>query len=101
MALRILQQLMDKVLIMEHNIDPLFSIKMMKKSIVKRLHLIQYLLMVAVITAFMPEFGPQPVFAARQTTPIPEEDIQVLTSGPIHEAFAEIVALDPEPGVAR
>ncbi|KPK24433.1 MAG: hypothetical protein AMK69_16125, partial [Nitrospira bacterium SG8_3] len=37
--------------------------------------------------------------AAEATAPVPEEDLQVLASGPIHEAFAEAVALDPEPGI--
>lgn len=32
-------------------------------------------------------------------TPPPPEDYEVLASGPIHEAFAEAVALDPEPGI--
>ena len=28
-----------------------------------------------------------------------EEGVEVLTRGPVHEAFAETVAFDPEPGV--
>ena len=32
-------------------------------------------------------------------TEIPEEDVQILASGPVHEAFAEAVTLDPEEGI--
>jgi WXXGXW repeat (2 copies) len=64
-----------------------------------KLRFIQYFCMVAALTAFGPGFGPRSIVAAEETTPVPEEDVQVLASGPIHEAFAEAVALDPEPGI--
>ena len=35
----------------------------------------------------------------RSVMAMPGEDAQVLASGPIHEAFAEVVTLDPEPGI--
>jgi hypothetical protein len=31
--------------------------------------------------------------------PLAEEGVQVLTRGPVHEAFAETVTFDPEPGI--
>jgi len=64
-----------------------------------KLRFIQFFCMVVALTAFGPGLGPRPIIAAEQTSPVPEEDVQVLTSGPIHEAFAEAVALDPEPGI--
>jgi hypothetical protein len=64
-----------------------------------KLRFIQCFYMVVALTAFGLGFGPRPIIAAEKTTPVPEEDVQVLASGPIHEAFAEPVALDPEPGI--
>ncbi|HUV77396.1 MAG TPA: YXWGXW repeat-containing protein [Desulfobacterales bacterium] len=55
--------------------------------------------MVVALTALGLGFCPPPIIAAEKTAPVPEEDVQVLASGPIHEAFAEAVALDPEPGI--
>jgi hypothetical protein len=60
---------------------------------------IQCFCMVVALTAFGLGFGPRPIIAAEISTQLPEEDVQVLASGPIHEAFAEAVALDPEPGI--
>jgi hypothetical protein len=51
------------------------------------------------LTTFGPGLGPRPTVAAGKPAPVPEEDVHVLASGPIHEAFAEAVALDPEPGI--
>ena len=31
--------------------------------------------------------------------PVPSKGVQVLTRGPVHEAFAETVTFDPEPGI--
>ena len=64
-----------------------------------KLRFIQCFCMVVALTAFGLGFGPRPIIAAEKTAPVPEEDVQVLASGPIHEAFAEPVALDPEPGI--
>ena len=37
---------------------------------------------------------------AAQTDPVGVEDgVEVLTRGPVHEAFAETVTFDPEPGI--
>ena len=55
--------------------------------------------MVALLTIFGPGFGPRTIVAAEDTAQVPAEDVQVLASGPIHEAFAEPVALNPEPGI--
>ena len=55
--------------------------------------------MLVVLTAIAMGAGMRPVLAAGETASVPEEDVQVLTSGPIHEAFAETVAFDPEPGI--
>lgn len=55
--------------------------------------------MVVALTLLGLGFGPPPIIAAEKTAPVSEEDVQVLASGPIHEAFAEAVALDPEPGI--
>ncbi len=60
---------------------------------------IQCFYIVVVLTVFGLGFGPRPIIAAEKTAPVPEEDFQVLASGPIHEAFAEAVPLDPEPGI--
>jgi hypothetical protein len=60
---------------------------------------IQCFCMVVALTAFGLGFGPRLIIAAEISTQLPEEDVQVLASGPIHEAFAEAVALDPEPGI--
>ena len=64
-----------------------------------KLRFIQYFYMVVVLTAFGLGFGPQLTIAAEKTASVSEEDVQVLDSGPIHEAFAEAIALDPEPGI--
>jgi len=64
-----------------------------------KLRFIQYFCMVAALTAFGPGFGPRTIMAAEETAPMPKEDVEVLASGPIHEAFAEAAALDPEPGI--
>ncbi|UCF84883.1 MAG: hypothetical protein JSV50_04420, partial [Desulfobacteraceae bacterium] len=64
-----------------------------------KLRFIQCFCMVVTLTAFGLGFGPRTIIAAEETAPIPDEDVQVLTSGPIHEAFAEPVTLDPEPGI--
>jgi len=54
---------------------------------------------VLALTAFGPGLDPRSIVAAKQTAPVTEEDVQVLASAPIHEAFAKAVALDPEPGI--
>ena len=52
---------------------------------------------IAAIVAAGTMFAPAPVRA--QATPAENEDVQVLTRGPVHEAFAEAVTFTPEPGV--
>ncbi|MFZ0451823.1 MAG: YXWGXW repeat-containing protein, partial [Desulfatiglandaceae bacterium] len=60
---------------------------------------IKYFCMVVALTAFGLEFDPGLIGDTVEAAPVPAEDVQVLTSGPIHEAFAEAVELDPEPGI--
>jgi len=43
--------------------------------------------------------GALPAVAAEKNLPYDEEQIDVLAHGPIHEAFAETIAFDPEPGI--
>jgi len=43
--------------------------------------------------------GLLPAMAAQNNTTPTEEGVDVLTYGPIHEAFAETVQFDPEPGI--
>ena len=64
-----------------------------------KLRYIQYFYIVVALTVFGIGFGPKPAVAAEKTSSVSEEDIQVLDSGPIHEAFAEAIAFDPEPGM--
>ena len=64
-----------------------------------KMRLLQYSCIVAAFIAFGLGFGPRTIIAAQEKAPVPDEDVQVLASGPIHEAFAEAVALDPEPGI--
>jgi hypothetical protein len=54
---------------------------------------------VAALMIFELGFCPRTITAAGETVPADDTAVQVLASGPIHEAFAEAVALDPEPGM--
>ncbi len=54
--------------------------------------------MAAVLMTVGQGLMPQSLIAANQPPPL-QDDIQVLASGPIHEAFAEAVVFDPEPGI--
>jgi hypothetical protein len=71
---------------------------MLKEDYTMKQHSI-YFLMVLAFTALGMDLSPRAVIAAVRTTPASNDDVQVLTSGPIHEAFAEAVTLDPEPGI--
>jgi hypothetical protein len=64
-----------------------------------KLRFMQNFCMLAGLAAFGVGFGPGTITAAEETALAPNEDVQVLASGPIHEAFAEAVAFDPEPGI--
>ena len=64
-----------------------------------KIRFIQIFCIVAALTAFGVGSGARTIIAAEKTAPVPEEDVQVLASGPIHGAFAEAVAFDPEPGI--
>jgi len=75
------------------------NIKSIKERCMVRLRFILSFCLVVVLMTFGMGLGPRSIFAAEQAPPVPEEDIQVLDAGPIHEAFAEAVALDPEPGM--
>ena len=37
--------------------------------------------------------------AAQQASPAGQNGVEVLTRGPVHEAFAETITFDPEPGI--
>ena len=56
--------------------------------------------MVAALVALGTSFGLHKADAAQPPGPADaEEGVQVLTRGPVHEAFAETVTFDPEPGI--
>lgn len=55
--------------------------------------------MVAVTMTAGATFGSHSVIAAPPDQPDAVEGVQVLTRGPVHEAFAEAVTFDPEPGI--
>ena len=61
-----------------------------------RLRFIQCFCVIVAFTAFGLGLA---ICAAGETAPVMADDVQVLTSGPIHEAFAEAIVLDPEPGI--
>jgi hypothetical protein len=56
--------------------------------------------MVAALFTFGTTLGFDQVFAAQRRQADSEQGVQVLTRGPVHEAFAETVTFDPEPGIA-
>lgn len=64
-----------------------------------RLRFILCFCMVAAWAVFGPGLGTRPVIAAEEAPPVPKQDVEVLASGPIHEAFAEAVVFNPEPGI--
>src|SRR3990172_13110139 len=55
--------------------------------------------MVAALVAVGTNLGLHKAIGAQPGPADPEEGVQVLTRGPVHEAFAETVAFDPEPGI--
>ena len=55
--------------------------------------------MVAALAALGTGFGLDNAIAAQPGRADAEEGLQVLTRGPVHEAFAETVTFDPEPGI--
>ena len=61
--------------------------------------------MVSILLALGGVFGLYKILFAQPAIPAPpapantEEGVQVLTRGPVHEAFAETVTYDPEPGI--
>ena len=55
--------------------------------------------MVAALAALGTNFGWQRSIAAQQGQAGIEQGMEVLTRGPVHEAFAETVIFDPEPGM--
>ena len=58
----------------------------------------QWLLKVGVLVLLGAPVGLPPIAASPADAGV-AGDVQVLASGPIHEAFAEAVGLDPEPGI--
>ncbi|MCF8082629.1 MAG: YXWGXW repeat-containing protein [Deltaproteobacteria bacterium] len=61
--------------------------------------LIRYLRVWAVPVWLGLTLGAFPALAVQEDTPEAEKGVNVLATGPIHEAFAETVAFDPEPGI--
>ena len=55
--------------------------------------------MVAALVAVGTNLGLHKAIGAQPGPADPEEGVQVLTRGPVHEAFAETVTFDPEPGI--
>jgi hypothetical protein len=55
--------------------------------------------LVAALVTLGTNIGLDNVFAAQRGPPGAEEGVQVLTRGPVHEAFAETVTFDPQPGI--
>ena len=61
--------------------------------------------LVSTLLALGTSFGLNKALFAQPATPAPpapanaEQAVQVLTRGPVHEAFAETVTFDPEPGI--
>ena len=41
-----------------------------------------------------------PANAQQPSQPAVESGLEVLTRGPVHEAFAETISFDPEPGIS-
>ncbi|MEJ2023760.1 MAG: YXWGXW repeat-containing protein, partial [Deltaproteobacteria bacterium] len=64
-----------------------------------RYRLISSFLAVALLIVFGGEFMVQPAAGTEPNPAIQEDDVQVLDSGPIHEAFAQALVMDPEPGI--
>jgi len=60
---------------------------------------IRHIYTVAVLALLGMGFGAFPAVAAQKNVTAAEEGMDVLTYGPIHEAFAETVEFDPEPGI--
>ena len=57
------------------------------------------LFLVAVVTQFGVGVGPSQIRAAPSEGIAPDDGIQILTRGPIHEAFAETIVYNPTPGI--
>ncbi len=54
---------------------------------------------VAALAAMGTNFGMHHLFAAQPGPADAQEGVEVLTRGPVHEAFAETVTFNPEPGI--
>ena len=54
---------------------------------------------VSTLLALGSSFGWNKALFAQPVPAEAEEGVQVLTRGPVHEAFAETVTFDPEPGI--
>ena len=55
--------------------------------------------MVAALVALATTFGWNQHVAAQEPLSPAEDGVEVLTRGPLHEAFAETILFDPEPGI--
>ena len=70
-----------------------------KKGKIMIVRHVSKLCLVTVLVAFGTGFGLDKAIAAPRGPTDMEEGVQVLTRGPVHEAFAETVTFDPEPGI--
>ena len=62
-------------------------------------HHIYKLCIVIALAALGTNFGLDKAIYAQPVSADAEAGVQVLTRGPVHEAFAETVTYDPEPGI--
>ena len=63
---------------------------------------VRHVFMLCMVTALMAIgtcFGLDKAIAAQGGQTEVEEGVQVLTRGPVHEAFAETITFNPEPGI--
>jgi hypothetical protein len=71
----------------------------LKERIIMSQRLVRHFCMLAALTALGMGFSSSPVIATQGDLPDVERGVDVVTHGPIHEAFAETLAFDPEPGI--
>jgi len=63
------------------------------------LRILYHFCLFAILTAMGVGFCESRVMAAQEEQPGVDKGVDVLAHGPIHEAFAETLAFDPEPGI--
>jgi WXXGXW repeat (2 copies) len=76
--------------------------KQMKLESLERLHVPNVLTRWSTVTALVvltTTIGVNQLIAAQQAPGSGQDGVEVLTRGPVHEAFAETITFDPEPGI--